>query len=287
MLQYPHLDPIAVSLGPLKVHWYGLMYLVGFLGGWLLGCYRAKKPGSGWTTEEVSDLVFYCALGVVLGGRIGYMLFYDLPNFIHNPLIMFKIWDGGMSFHGGMLGVLLAMWLFSYKTKKAFFQLTDFIAPLVPIGLGAGRIGNFINGELWGRITNVPWGMVYPNPMAGPYPRHPSEIYEFLLEGVLLFIILWFYSAKPKPRMAVSALFLVCYGSFRFFAEFFRQPDAQLGYYFGGTTTMGQILCFIMFLAGASFYLFCKYKNRPALVSVKPSNKSNPKKSQKKQSRRK
>jgi len=259
LLPYPHINPIAFNLGPIKVHWYGIMYLVGFVGGWGLALLRARKSNGFWKADEIGDIVFYMALGVIIGGRVGYMLFYDLPNFLNQPWIIFKVWDGGMSFHGGLLGVLTAVWLYSRKHKKTFFQITDYFAPFVPIGLGAGRIGNFINGELWGRVTNVPWAMVFPK--AGPLPRHPSELYEFLLEGVLLFIILWFYSAKPKPRMAVSAMFLLCYGCFRFFAEFFRQPDPQYGFIFFGWVTMGQILSAPMILIGA-WMLWKAYNNK-------------------------
>ncbi len=260
MFYYPsNINPIAFSIGPVKVHWYGLMYLVGFVGAWLLGCYRAKKPGSGFTTEQVTDLIFYGALGVVLGGRIGYMLFYDLPGLIHHPLSLFQVWDGGMSFHGGMIGVCIAFIFYGRHLKKSVWELTDFIAPMVPIGLAAGRAGNFINGELWGRVTTVPWGMVYPH--AGPLPRHPSEIYEFLLAGVALFIILWIFSKKPRPRFAVSALFLLGYGCFRFFCEFFRQPDPQYGYFWWGWVTMGQILSFPMIIIGI-VALFIIYKRK-------------------------
>lgn len=259
MLKYPYFNPIAFKIGPIKVHWYGIMYLIGFSVAWLLGIYRAKKPKSGWTTEQIGDLIFYCAIGVILGGRLGYMLFYDFSNFIHHPWIVFRIWDGGMSFHGGLIGVGIALWLFARKTKKHFFDIADFTAPLVPIGLGAGRLGNFINGGLWGRVTYVPWAMVFPD--AGPLPRHPSQIYEFLLEGVLLFIILWFYSMKPKPRMAVTGMFLLCYGCFRFFVEFFRQPDPQLGFVAFGWMTMGQVLSIPMIIFGALF-LFYAYKRK-------------------------
>ncbi|MCH9769249.1 MAG: prolipoprotein diacylglyceryl transferase [Gammaproteobacteria bacterium] len=249
MLQYPDFNPIAFELGPLKVHWYGIMYIIGFGLTWALGCFRARKPNSGWTTEQVGDLIFYGALGVILGGRTGYMLFYDLPNFIHQPWIIFRVWDGGMSFHGGMLGVALAVWLYARKINKSVWDCIDFAVPMVPLGLAAGRLGNFINGELWGRITHVPWAMVFPK--AGPLPRHPSQLYEFTLEGIVLFLILWCFSTKPRPRFAVTALFLLFYGIFRFTLEFFRQPDPQLGFIAFGWLTMGQLLSVPMILAGA------------------------------------
>lgn len=253
MLQAPLIDPVALAIGPLKIHWYGLMYLFGFVGGWWLGRLRAARPGSPLTPEQVGDLLFYAALGVVLGGRLGYVLFYNLPQYMADPLSLLKVWQGGMSFHGGLLGVLLAMWLFARSLKLRFFQLTDFIAPLVPVGLFFGRIGNFINGELYGRVTELPWGVVFP--AAGPLPRHPSQLYEALLEGVALFVLLWWYSARPRPRMAVSGLFLIGYGVFRFVVEFVRLPDAQLGYLAWGWFTMGQLLTLPMLLLGA-FLMF-------------------------------
>ncbi|MDA1107637.1 MAG: prolipoprotein diacylglyceryl transferase [Proteobacteria bacterium] len=248
MITYPAIDPVALHLGPLKVHWYGLMYLAGFAAVWWLGVRRARRPGAIITPEQVSDLVVYGALGVMLGGRIGYILFYDLAAYIAEPLNIFKLWQGGMSFHGGLIGVLLAMALYARKLHVRFFEMTDFLAPLVPIGLGAGRIGNFINGELWGRVSDVPWAMIFPT--GGPLARHPSQLYQAALEGALLFIILWSYSAKPRPTMAVSGMFLVFYGLFRFMVEFVRVPDAQLGYLAFDWVTMGQVLSLPMIFAG-------------------------------------
>jgi phosphatidylglycerol:prolipoprotein diacylglycerol transferase len=247
MLNYPEIDPVLLSLGPLKIHWYGLMYLFGFSSAWLLGIWRAKKNES-WDREQVGDLILYCALGAVLGGRLGYILFYKLGDYLAQPLDVFRVWEGGMSFHGGLLGVLLAIWLFGRKTDRSFFQVSDFVAPLVPIGLFFGRIGNFINQELWGRVTDVPWGMVFP--LAGTVPRHPSQIYEAILEGLLLFAILWMYSAAPRTVARVSGLFLILYGLFRFIVEFTREPDDYLGFIALDWMTMGQILSLPMIVAG-------------------------------------
>ena len=254
MLTAPNIDPIAFSIGPLKVHWYGLMYVFGLLALWFFASRRARRADSGWTAEQVGDLVFYGALGVILGGRIGYMLFYNLPHYLDHPLDVFKIWEGGMSFHGGMLGVLLAMLYFARKTGKTFFMVTDFIAPWVPIGLGLGRLGNFINQELWGKVTDVPWGMVFRD--AGPLPRHPSQLYQASLEGVALFVILWLFTRKPRPTASVSGLFLVGYGLFRFLVEFVREPDPQLGYLAWGWLTMGQVLSFPMILVGVGLMVW-------------------------------
>jgi phosphatidylglycerol---prolipoprotein diacylglyceryl transferase len=246
MFRYPGFDPVAIHLvGPLAIRWYGLTYLVGFAGGWYLARKRAALAGSPVRADQVDDLVFYSAFGVILGGRIGYMLFYGMAELLANPLSLLRIWEGGMSFHGGFLGVLAAMALYGRKIGVTFFALTDFIAPMVPIGLGAGRIGNFINGELWGKVTDVPWAFIVDGSA-----RHPSQLYEAGLEGIALFLVLWTFSARPRPRGAVSALFLLCYGIFRFGVEFVRVPDAQLGYLALGWVTMGQVLSFPMIAAG-------------------------------------
>ncbi|MCU7930071.1 MAG: prolipoprotein diacylglyceryl transferase [Candidatus Thiodiazotropha sp. (ex Codakia rugifera)] len=272
MMTYPNIDPALLTLGPVTVYWYGMTYLIGFFGGWWLGRIRVGKPGMVWGANQVDDIVFYIVLGVVLGGRVGYILFYDFATFLVNPLSFFKVWEGGMSFHGGLLGVLLAMWYFAHKEGRTFFDATDFIAPLVTIGLGAGRIGNFINAELWGRVTDLPWGMRVPChvaeglcarlglPMNAQHslPVHPNQLYEAFLEGVVLFLILWIYSAKPRPKMAVSGLFLVCYGLFRFAVEFVRLPDQHIGYIAFGWVTMGQLLSLPMILFG-SLLLYLAY----------------------------
>ncbi|NJB68973.1 phosphatidylglycerol:prolipoprotein diacylglycerol transferase [Desulfobaculum xiamenense] len=262
MLIYPHIDPVALHFGPLSVRWYGLMYLVGFAAAWSLGRMRAARPGSGWTREQVDDLIAWGMLGVILGARLGYVLFYDLPVYLDNPAEVFMIWKGGMSFHGGLLGVLACFWLFARKTGKTFFEVSDFIAPFVPIGLCAGRIGNFINGELWGRVSDVPWAMIFPGFEAGPYPRHPSQLYEATLEGLVLFAIMFWFSASPRPRRAVSGLFALGYASARITVEFFREPDAQLGFLFGNWLTMGMILSLPLGLLGA-WLLWSAYR-RPA-----------------------
>ena len=249
MIAYPKIDPIAFSLGPLSVHWYGLTYMAGFALALWLGTKRAKASAGLWKPEQISDLVFYGAVGVVLGGRVGYVLFYHFDYFLRDPVWLFKVWSGGMSFHGGLLGVLLAMFLYGRSQGKSFFQVTDFIAPLVPLGLGLGRIGNFIGGELWGRVTDVPWAMVFPTDPS-KLPRHPSQLYQFLLEGVVLFSVLWWFSAKPRPRMAVSGLFLLIYGLVRIVVEFVRQPDPQLGFIAFDWLTMGQLLSLPMVVLG-------------------------------------
>ncbi len=256
MFIYPEINPIAFSLGPLQVHWYGLMYLIGFLGAWLLACWRTQHYKLNWNTDLISDLIFYAALGVIIGGRLGYMLFYNFAEFIHQPWILVQIWQGGMSFHGGLLGVIAAIWFFSWRFKKPFWEVGDFVVPLVPLGLAAGRIGNFINGELWGRVTDVPWAMIYPH--VDNQPRHPSQLYEFGLEGIGLFIVVWWYAAKPRPQGRVAAVFLIGYSMCRLIAECFRQPDTQMGYFVFGWLTMGQILSIPMLLLGLWLWWWAK-----------------------------
>ncbi len=261
MLNYPQIDPVAISLGPVKVHWYGLMYVIGIGTAWWLTRRRAARPGFPWSVAQVEDLIFLAALGLVLGGRIGYMLFYNFTGFLSDPLMIVRVWEGGMSFHGGLLGVLAALGYFARRERIRFLALGDFIAPYVPIGLGAGRIGNFINGELWGRVTAVPWGMVFPT--GGPLPRHPSQLYEAALEGLVLFLILHFYSARPRPLGAIGGLFLLLYGTFRFIAEFLREPDAHIGYVALNWLTMGQILSVPMILLGALLMAWA-YRTAPS-----------------------
>jgi len=262
MLIYPEINPIALKIGPFAIHWYGLMYLLGFLGGWVLLQVRIKSQKLNWTADQLSDLVIYLILGVVLGGRLGYVLFYNLPFYSKYPLQALAIWDGGMSFHGGLIGVIVAIALYARKNQRKFFEIADFVVPVVPIGLATGRIGNFINGELWGKVSNVPWAMQLPcadsrfvhycNGATTGYslPHHPSQLYEFFLEGVVLFVVLWWFSRKPRPRMAVSGLFALLYGAFRFMVEFVRLPDLQLGYLAFGWLTMGQMLSLPLILIG-------------------------------------
>jgi phosphatidylglycerol:prolipoprotein diacylglycerol transferase len=255
MLIHPQFDPVALHLGPLSVRWYGLMYLFAFVSFILLGRQRIKaNPGSGWRLEELDDMLFYGVLGVVLGGRLGEVLFYQPAYYFANPLDILAVWKGGMSFHGGFLGVLVAMWLYSRKTGKAWLTIMDFVAPLVPLGLGAGRVGNFINAELWGRPTDVPWAMIFPDVDA--LPRHASQLYEFALEGLALFALLWLFSHKPRPTGAVSGLFLIGYGTFRFAGEYFRTPDTGIFGLMTGGLSMGQWLSLPMVIAGVAMMVW-------------------------------
>ncbi|GAB2877583.1 prolipoprotein diacylglyceryl transferase [Uliginosibacterium flavum] len=288
---HPQFDPIAFSLGPLHVRWYGLMYLLAFLLFVLLGRARIKaRPDLGWQRTELDDLLFYGMLGVILGGRLGYILFYKLGDYLADPIAIFKVWEGGMAFHGGLIGVLLALWYFARKTKRSWMQVADFVAPLVPTGLAVGRLGNFINGELWGRIAapDAPWAVIFPqawqadqalvktspalasslltyidpvtqNTLVG-LPRHASQLYQFALEGLLLFVILWLFARKPRPTGAVAGLFLTGYGCFRFIAEFAREPDDFLGL-LAGQLSMGQWLSLPMIAAGLGIMVWA-YRNK-------------------------
>ena len=260
MLTYPNIDPVAFTLGPLKVHWYGISYVVGILIAWWLLRSRSRK--SDWTEEQVADLIFYGIVGVIIGGRLGSVLFYNLPYYLAHPLEIIMITKGGMSFHGGLIGVLFAIFFYGRSAGRSFFAISDFLAPVIPVGLGCGRIGNFINGELWGAPSSLPWAMIFPDPRAGELPRHPSQLYEALLEGLVLFIILWLFSAKPKPMMAVSGLFLLSYGVFRFSVEFVREPDANIGYLAFDWVTMGQVLSFPMIIIGAILLFLAYRQNR-------------------------
>lgn len=262
MIPYPQIDPVAISLGPLKVHWYGLMYIIGIGAAWFLARLRAKEPGFPWTATQIEDLIFYCAVGLMLGGRLGYIFFYNFQAFINEPMILFRVWEGGMSFHGGMLGAFAGMAVFAHKVGARFGDVTDFIGPYVPLGLFTGRIGNFINGELWGKPTDLPWGMIFPT--GGPEPRHPSQLYEAFLEGIVLYWVLWWFRRQNPPRTAVSGMFLLLYGAFRFAVEFLRLPDAHIGYLAFGWLTMGMVLSLPMIVAGL-FILAMAYSKAKAV----------------------
>ena len=259
MFTFPQFNPVFISLGPLSIHWYGVMYIIAFGGAWVLASYRRNMKPNQWSTDQISDLVFYGAIGAVVGGRLGSVFFYNFDRFLVDPLWVFRVWEGGMSFHGGLLGVGVAFYFYSKSLRKGFWETIDFIVPFVPFGLGAGRIGNFIGGELWGRPTDVPWGMVFPH--VDQLPRHPSQLYEVALEGVALFILLWWFSSKPRQRLAVSGVFALGYGSFRFFIEFFREPDQQIGIIAFEWLTMGQLLSVPM-AAGGMLLLFLSYNKQ-------------------------
>lgn len=290
MIHLHQLDPVAISLGPVKVHWYGIAYAVAFALAWWLGRLRVRAGRlPGVNQEALSDLAFYGMLGVVLGGRLGYILFYDLPAYLDAPLNVFKVWEGGMSFHGGLIGVVVAAAYWTRKHGLHFFDTLDFVAPLVPSGLFVGRIANYINGELWGKYTGTGWGVVFPatdpnvaalrlDPAqlqaqfaAGAldkFARHPSQLYEALLEGLVMFAVLWFVSRKPRPRYLVSGLFALLYGAFRFIVEFVRVPDQQLDYLFGGWLTMGQLLSLPLVLLG--LFLLWLSRRAPTLQPQGP-----------------
>lgn len=267
MLVHPQFDAVALRLGPLSIHWYGLTYLLAFALFLWLASLQVKKPWhaeAGWTRRDVEDLLFFGVLGVVVGGRLGYVLFYKPDYYAQHLLEVFAVWKGGMSFHGGLLGVLAAVALFARRRGRAFLAVTDLIAPCIPTGLAAGRIGNFINGELWGRAADpsLPWAMVFPQ-SGTAIPRHPSQIYQVLLEGLLLFAILWWVARKPRPLGMVSGVFLIGYGVFRFMAEYFREPDAFLGL-LALNMSMGQWLCVPMVAAGVAMCLWSARRARPA-----------------------
>lgn len=282
MIPYPVFNPVAFEIGPVQVHWYGIMYLLGFLAAWWLARLRAARAGSTWKANDVDDLIFYCMLGVILGGRIGYVLFYGLPFWATDIWYPLKIWEGGMSFHGGMLGVIVAMTLFARRQHRNLADVYDFTVPLPPLGLFFGRIGNFINGELWGKPTTLPWGFVvnplklYPSQAdaAHSYCRrfhispcilhvHASQLYEATLEGLVLFAVMWWFTSRPRPRLAPSGLFLAFYGTVRCLIELVRVPDAQIGYLAGGWLTEGQVLSAPMILIGIGLMLYA-YRARSA-----------------------
>jgi phosphatidylglycerol:prolipoprotein diacylglycerol transferase len=283
---HPQFDPIAISIGPLAIHWYGIMYLLGFLAGQYLGIWRAGRDAwRNFTPDEVKDLLFYIVVGIILGGRIGYVFFYHMDLFVQNPLYLFKINEGGMSFHGGFLGVAVAVILFARHKKKAIFSVGDFVAPLVPPGILFGRFGNFINGELWGRPTDVSWGMIFPQAGDGIL-RHPSQLYQMAGEGFLLLVFLWWWSSKPRPRMSVSAMFMIGYGVLRTAAELYRQPDAHLSNLVADFFTRGMMLSIPMIIIGAIMMVYAYrnpvYDQVPTKTSENKSGKKSAKKKAKK-----
>lgn len=284
MIHLHQIDPVAFSLGPLRVHWYGLMYLLAFAVAWWLGTRRVRAGRLPVSAEAFGDLLFYGMIGVVVGGRLGSILFYDFAGYLQDPIRMLKVWEGGMSFHGGLLGVLFAAWLWARKHKLHFFDVMDFVAPWVPPGLGFGRIGNYIGAELWGKHTNAGWGVVFPTDpefrgwsaeqlqaqfasgALDQFARHPSQLYQAFLEGLVMFVVLWWYSSKPRPRYAVSGLFALLYGVFRFAVEFVRVPDADIGYLAFGWLTMGQVLSLPLVALG--LFLLWKSRGAPTLQPV-------------------
>ncbi|MBM4218360.1 MAG: prolipoprotein diacylglyceryl transferase [Gammaproteobacteria bacterium] len=259
MIAYPDIDPVAFSLGPVKVHWYGLMYVLGFVAGWWLGRRRAAAPGSTWKPVDVDDLIFFAAVGVIFGGRLGWILVYGFDSLLADPLAIIRVWQGGMSFHGALAGVMIAIALFARRRGRRIADVFDFMAPLPAVGLFAGRIGNFINGELWGKPTDLPWGVQVRGEVL-----HPSQLYEAALEGLVLFAILWWFTAKPRPRLAPAGLFLALYGVFRIAVEFIRVPDADFGYLAFGWLTMGQLLSLPVLIAGLAMLGWAYTRRQPS-----------------------
>lgn len=259
MLTYPGFDPVAFSVGPVKVHWYGLMYVVGFIAAWWLARRRGAAPGSTWKPVDVDDLIFFAAIGVILGGRLGWMLVYGFEALRADPLSILRVWEGGMSFHGGLAGVMIAVALFARRRGRRVADVFDFTAPLPAVGLFAGRIGNFINGELWGAPTDLPWGMLFEGEV-----RHPSQLYEAALEGIVLFALVWWFTSKPRLRLAPAGLFLTAYAVFRFAIEFVRLPDEHLGYLAFGWLTMGQLLSLPMLVAGLAMLAWAVSRRQPS-----------------------
>lgn len=253
MLIHPQFDPVALQIGPIAIHWYGLMYLIGFGLVWIAGRWRINHGKTDLSLRDLEDIIFYGVIGVIAGGRLGYVLFYKPAHFFQNPIEIAYLWQGGMSFHGGLVGVIVVLLLLARQKKRSLLELGDFIAPMIPLGLATGRLGNFINAELWGRPTDVPWGMVFPM-LGDGISRHPSQLYEMALEGLLLFCIVWWFARKPRASGQVSAVFLMGYGALRFLAEYTREPDAFLGPVLG-SLTMGQILSVPMILLGLMIYI--------------------------------
>jgi phosphatidylglycerol:prolipoprotein diacylglycerol transferase len=263
MIPYPHIDPVLVALGPLKVRWYGIAYVMGFLAAWWLAKRRALRAGSTWTATDVEDLIFFSVFGVVLGGRLGYLLFYGQEQLSHDPSYWYKVWEGGMSFHGGLTGVIVAMIVFAVRRGRSIGDVFDFVAPIPGIGILCGRVANFVNSELWGRPTDLPWGFGVPTEH-GLLVLHASQLYEGLLEGLLTFLILWFFTEKDRPRWVPSGLFLILYAICRIAVEFVRMPDAQLGYLAGGWLTMGMVLSLPMLVAGLSMMVYGYARRTPS-----------------------
>lgn len=258
MLIYPNINPVAITFGPVSIHWYGISYVIGIISAWYLLKWRSKHKllPANYSDDDLDDIIFYGTLGVIIGGRLGSILFYNFPYYLEHPIDIFKINQGGMSFHGGVIGVGLAIMFWSRKKTIGFFDTVDAIIPVIPIGLGCGRVANFINGELWGKPSTLPWAMVFPDPRAGNVARHPSQLYEALLEGLLLFIIVWVYSSKPRPAMAISGMFLLVYGIFRCGIEFVREPDPHLSYLAFNWLTMGHLLSLPMIIFGVLLMVY-------------------------------